>query len=379
MKIKMIICSTLAAASLTGCINLPAKVETEKAGQKTSKAIVSADQVPDAVKQALQTKFLNVNVAEWKIKPDKIYEAEFTLKGIEITVMFDSAGKWLETESAIDPARVPKVVSDAAANQFKGYKVIETQSVDLWNEQRPIYELHLENVKETVKVQFSADGAILIQSAKPNAAKTNDAPQTLPKFTHPLGITNPYLPLASLKQDILKNAAERVERTTKPEVHKTFQVGGQTVEALTVEDREFNAAGELIEATLDYFAQDDDGNVYYMGEDVNEYKNGKVSGHSGAWLFGKDTQRLGLLMPAHPKIGDKFKSEDAPPITWEADEIVSLSETVTVPAGTFRNCLKVKEIASDGDTEYKLYAPNIGCVEEIEGTIPLLLQSHAAK
>jgi len=94
-------------------------------------------------------------------------------------------------------------------------------------------------------------------------------------------------------------------------------------------------------------------------------------------LFGKDTQKLGLLMPAHPKIGDKFKSEDASPITWEQDEVISLSETVTVPAGTFQNCLKIKERASDGDTEYKLYAPNVGCVEEIEGKSLLSLKSHS--
>jgi len=145
---------------------------------------------------------------------------------------------------------------------------------------------------------------------------------------------------------------------------------------LTVEDREYDK-GQLIEATLDYFAQDDAGNVYYLGEDVDEYKNGKISGHSGAWLLGKDTQKPGLLMPAHPQVGDKFKSEDAPPITWEADEVISLSESAAVPAGTFSNCLKIKERASDGDTEYKLYAPGVGCVEEIEGADPLMLKSHS--
>jgi len=205
----------------------------------------------------------------------------------------------------------------------------------------------------------------------------HSAQMELPKFSHPREITNPYLPLASLKQDILKNENERVERTARPEIRKTFQVGGHTVEALTVEDREFNASGELIEATRDYFAQDDAGNVYYMGEDVDEYSHGKITGHSGAWLFGKDTQRLGLLMPAHPKVGDKFKSEDAPPITWEADEVISLSETASVPAGTFQNCLKIKENASDGDTECKLYAPGVGCVDEIEGKSPLPLKSHS--
>jgi hypothetical protein len=200
-----------------------------------------------------------------------------------------------------------------------------------------------------------------------------------PRFSHPREITNPYLPLASLKQDILENKTERVERTAKPEIRKTFQIGGQTVEALTVEDREFTASGDLTEATLDYFAQDDDGNVYYLGEDVDEYKNGKVSAHGGAWLLGKDTQRPGLLIPAHPKIGDTFKSENVPKITWEVDEVVSLSETVTVPAGTFHNCVKIKESASDGDTEIKFSAPNVGCIEEVESGGGLPLKSHKVK
>jgi hypothetical protein len=231
-------------------------------------------------------------------------------------------------------------------------------------------------------------------------ASVNPAPAELPHFSHSREITNPYLPLASLKQDVLENTGERVERTAKPEIHKTFQIGGQTVEALTVEDREYTKPqlpkgaldyfmpdtgqlatghGELTEVTLDYFAQDDDGNVYYLGEDVDEYKNGQISGHSGAWLYGKDTQRLGLLMPAHPKVGDKFKSEDVPKITWETDTVVSVSEIVAVPAGTFRNCAKIRETASDGDTEIKFYAAGVGCIEEVEGKAGLPLQSHSTK
>jgi len=203
------------------------------------------------------------------------------------------------------------------------------------------------------------------------------ASDATPIFSHPREITNRYLPLASLKQDILQNDEERVERTAKPGVQKSFQIGGQKVDALAIEDREYNSKGELTESTLDYFAQDDGGNVYYLGEDVDTYKSGKISGHGGAWLFGKDTQNLGVIMPAHPKVGDKFKSEDAAPITWEADEIISLSETATVPAGTFQNCLKIKETSSDGDTEYKLYAPGVGVIEEIEGENPLALKSHS--
>src|SRR5664279_408244 len=135
------------------------------------------------------------------------------------------------------------------------------------------------NIKMIVCSAVAA--ALLAGCSSVNSSGT--AQTALLQFSHPRDITNPYLPLASLKQDILQNEKERVERTARPEIHKTFRLGGQTVEALTVEDREFNAGGELIEATRDYFAQDDDGNVYYMGEDVDEYSHGKITGHSGAW------------------------------------------------------------------------------------------------
>lgn len=106
------------------------------------------------------------------------------------------------------------------------------------------------------------------------------------------------------------------------------------------------------------------------------YKDGKIVGHSGAWLFGKDTQKAGVLIPAHPKVGDKFHSEDVPKITTEDDEVVSISETVTIAAGTFHDCVKVEEHASDGATEYKYYAPGIGCIQEVDGDGELSLRSR---
>ena len=222
---------------------------------------------------------------------------------------------------------------------------------------------------------FAVAGAVALSGcASTNSSATAQA--SVPKFSHPHEITNSYLPLGSLKQDILENKNERVERTARPEVHKTFQIGGQTVEALTVEDREYDSAGNLTEATLDYFAQDDDGNVYYLGEDVNVYKHGKVTGHSGAWLLSKDTKIAGVLLPAHPKVGDKFQSENVPGITREDDEVVSVSETLTVPFGTFHDCVKVKEHASDGATEFKFYAPGLGVIAEMDSDEGLLLKSH---
>ena len=200
------------------------------------------------------------------------------------------------------------------------------------------------------------------------------------KFSHPREITNPFLPLASLKQDILEGTEEgrkiRIERTAKPDMHRTFDIGGQKVETLVIEDREFED-GELSEVAIDYFAQADDGTVYYLGEEVDTYRGGKVSGHEGAWMFGKDTQTPGVLFPGKPKVGMRFKSEDVSVTINETDEVVSVSETVKTPAGVYHDCVKIREALADGSIEYKCYAKGVGVVSE--QTPPdgdVLLKSH---
>ncbi len=199
------------------------------------------------------------------------------------------------------------------------------------------------------------------------------------KFTRPTQITNPYLPLSSLKQDVLEGKEggkkTRIERTVRLDLHKTFKIGDQEVAALVLEDRDFED-GKLSEVTLDYIAQDDNGTVYYLGEDVDEYRDGKVVGHDGAWLFGKDTQVPGVLMPAAPKVGMKFRAEDVSNDISEKNEVISLSETVETPAGTYKDCLKIKEDLADGTTEYKYYAKGIGAVREVPHDGDELLISH---
>jgi hypothetical protein len=132
---------------------------------------ITPSHVPSAVKIGLRDKFPTVKRAEWKIKSDRNYEAEFTLKGKDIAVKFDSTGKWLETESSASRSAVPSAVRDTIATKFKGYKWVEIQTVQRWNEQRIIWEIHLEGAKEIVKAQFDGDGAILSRSAKPKSGK----------------------------------------------------------------------------------------------------------------------------------------------------------------------------------------------------------------
>jgi hypothetical protein len=230
-------------------------------------------------------------------------------------------------------------------------------------------------------VEVKTDDAADLAAEQAKSDKGKKVVATM-KFSHPRDITNPLLPLAYLKQDILEGAEGgqkvRIERTILPKKHKTFKIAGQTVEALVMEDREIKN-GALEEVTLDYFAQDDAGTVYYLGEDVDEYENGKVKGHSGAWLLGKDTKNPGVIIPAHPKVGDKFKSEDVNKEIHEDDEVVSVNETVSVPAGVYENCVKVKEMLADGETEFKFYAPGVGVVREVPAGGDVVLKSHTTR
>jgi hypothetical protein len=202
------------------------------------------------------------------------------------------------------------------------------------------------------------------------------------KFTHPLNIDNPYLPLALLKQDVLEGTEDgkkvRIERTAQPDMHRTFRINGKNVESLVVEDREWED-GKLAEVALDYFAQADNGAVCYLGEDVDEYENGKLKGHEGTWAIGRDTDVPGVILPGVPTVGDKFKSEDVSRDIMEDDEVVSVSESVTVPAGSYKNCVKVKETLADGTIEYKYYAKGVGVVREVPAVGDVLLQSHTTK
>jgi hypothetical protein len=201
------------------------------------------------------------------------------------------------------------------------------------------------------------------------------------KFSHPRRITHPYLPLSWLKKDVLEGTEDkkktRVERTPKPEVVRTFKVGGQRVEAFAVEDRAFEN-GKLAEVALDFFARDDAGTVYHLGEEVDEYADGKIISHDGSWMVGKDTTVPGVLLPADPKGGTRFRSEDVSAEISEIDEVVSTSETVKTPAGEFKDCVKVKEDLGDGTTEYKYYAKGVGCVREVPHDGDEAMTSHEA-
>jgi hypothetical protein len=131
-----------------------------------------------------------------------------------------------------------------------------------------------------------------------------------------------------------------------------------------VEERETKGS-QPIEVSQNYFAIDKTNkNVYYFGEDVDMYKNGAIASHEGSWHAG-GTYRFGMMMPGVPKVGQMFYQEMAPRVAMDRAEIVSVSETVPTPAGTFHSCVHTKETSAiEKVTGSKWYAPGIGLVKD---------------
>lgn len=175
-------------------------------------------------------------------------------------------------------------------------------------------------------------------------------------------IDNPYYPLkpgttfvyqAHTKDGLVDNPVEVT--------HKTKKIMGVT--CVEVHDRVY-LNGKLTEDTLDWFAQDREGNVWYFGEDSEELTNGRVSSLGGSWVAGVNGAEPGIVMEAHPAVGDAYRQELLLNEAEDFASVISLDKTVTVPYGTFENCLETTETSGvEPDTvEYKFYAPGVGLV-----------------
>ncbi len=124
------------------------------------------------------------------------------------------------------------------------------------------------------------------------------------------------------------------------------------------------AGGEIIEDTFDWYAQDASGNVWYLGEDTAEFENGKVTSRSGSFEAGKDGALPGIMLPADPAAGMRYREEYYAGEAEDNGEVLSTAEMVQVRTGLYRGALLIKDTeAIEPDVqEYKLYAKGLGPV-----------------
>lgn len=170
---------------------------------------------------------------------------------------------------------------------------------------------------------------------------------------------NPYFSLEPGTKNVFKEGNLVLTITVLDETKVVDGVTTRVIEEREEED------GQPEEISRNFFAIDKTtGDVYYFGEEVDEYKDGKIASHGGAWLSGVKGAKFGLLMPAKPKLGDKFYQEIAPKVAMDRAEIVALDEELKTPAGTFK-CVHVKETSPlEKGASHKWYAEGVGLVKD---------------
>ena len=134
--------------------------------------------------------------------------------------------------------------------------------------------------------------------------------------------------------------------------------------------------GKLLEKTTDWYAQDKQGTVWYFGEATIEMKPGHRWSSAGSWEAGDRGALPGIVMPGAAKPGGPYRQAYYPNWAEDMGQIVAVGETVTVPAGTFTNCLRTKEwslLESGGEKRW--YAPGVGVVrsEAVGGELVVLV------
>lgn len=178
--------------------------------------------------------------------------------------------------------------------------------------------------------------------------------------------SNPYFILQPGFQLVLKGK-EAGKRLTLiiTVLHRTKLING--VKTRVVEEREFEN-GKIVEISRNYFAISKKNNsVFFFGEDVDMFdKNGKIISHEGSWRAGRKGARPGLIMPGIPLIGARYFQEQAPRVALDRAKILTVTDSIQIPAGKFRNVLKIRETTPlEPDViEFKFYARGIGLIKD---------------
>ena len=184
-----------------------------------------------------------------------------------------------------------------------------------------------------------------------------------PTFSDPTTVTNPLFPIAMLDSVVFSGTVDgkpfRTETTLLPET-KTLEWNGREIEALVSQYMAFSG-GRIEEVALDYYAQDDIGAVWYLGEDVADYdKEGVIFTHEGTWRVGVDGAPLSMIMPSVPHVGDAYLAENTPPSAWEELTVLSVDLVVSGPSGPIPGAMVGSELHMDGEREEKVFAPGYG-------------------
>jgi hypothetical protein len=221
-----------------------------------------------------------------------------------------------------------------------------------------------------------APSPAVTQSAGP-AASSAPPSFALPQGSEPVALDpalfagvaldHPFWPMApgskwTYRETDAEGAEQQVEVTVTGDTKDILGIPATVVHDIVTAD------GETIEDTFDWYAQDTQGNLWYLGEDTKEYENGEVVSTEGSWEAGVDGAQPGIILPADPQVGHAYRQEYYAGQAEDGAEILSVDEQVDVPFGTFESVLETRDFTPlEPDVEErKFYARGVGPVEVVQ-------------
>ena len=179
-------------------------------------------------------------------------------------------------------------------------------------------------------------------------------------------VDNPFFPLRpGMRWQYRSSTKDGVETTVVTVTGTTRTIAG--IPCVEVRDT-VRVDGTLKEDTLDWYAQERTGAVWYFGEDTKEYEKGKVTSTEGSWVAGEHGAQPGMVMPAQPEPGDRYRQEYYRGHAEDLAEVLSISESAKVPVGSYDGVVMTKETTplEPAALERKYYARGIGVVLTVD-------------
>lgn len=195
----------------------------------------------------------------------------------------------------------------------------------------------------------------------PVAPESKRVDLSMPTFSDPTKVTNPLFPVSKQDSVLMVGHVDgkpfRTEVTLLPET-RIIEWQGQRIETLVSQYTAY-LDGRIQEVAYDPYAQADDGSVWYFGEDVADFEDGAIVTKEGTWIAGKDGPAA-MIMPADPKVGDAYRTENTPGIAFEEVTVQAVGKSLDGPLGPVKGGLLAEELHMDGKTEGKIFAPGYG-------------------
>lgn len=280
-----------------------------------------------------------------------------------------------ETKASVSAGDLPAVVKEAFEETFPNGRIVTIEK-EVKGEDVVQYDVVILVGANEYEVEISPKGKILESKEIASAGKAAGGEQDK-KWTRSFGQEdckfssvgrNRFFSLEPGDQLVLESSSEKVVITVLNETRKIGNVVTRVIEEREEED------GKLKEISRNFYAIcKEHGNVFYYGEEVDIYEDGKIVMHSGAWRADEKNSQAGIMMPGTILLGARHYQEIAPNAMDRA-EIIRDDVTLKTPAGTFKNCIIVEETTGLDPSEkgHKTYAPGVGLIQDED----LLLIKH---